>query len=403
MKKLIMHLLAVSIVATLILAGCAALGAPEKENVKVGFSVSLSGVYAVAAESQLNPYLLWAEQVNAQGGIYVPDLGKRLPVEMVYYDDKSSSEDVIRIYEKLITADKVDFLFSPWGSTLHMALVPTIEKYQMPLVGTTAGGDLRRRELGGKYFFWTWPLQDLVAPDVIGLMDTHKSELNKVALIYINDIYCLGFAEQMKPRLTEEGYDLVLYKDYPIGVADMSEVLLEIKSLNPDALVCGAYPGDTILITKQLQEVGLNVKFLYFAIGPGIIGFEDIFGVDAIEGLAMEGPWHPASGGAGSSEFYNGFVDMFGTRPDMVDSPFAWLGCQVMQQAVEKVGLDPDKVRYEIATGTFDTIFGTFSFDGQENLEYHGILQWQGGEIEMVWPKERASADFLFPRPDWPQ
>lgn len=402
MKKLLVILLSVLVMAAVVFGGCAGPKAPAKESVKVGFSVSLSGVYAAAAESQLNPYLLWEEQVNEQGGIYLPDVGNRVPVELVYYDDKSSSEDTIRIYERLITTDKVDFLLSPWGSTLHMALVPTIENYEMPLVGTTAGGDLRRRELGGKYFFWTWPLQDIVAPDAVGLMDMHKNELNKVALIYVNDIYCLGYAEQIAPLLTEGGYDIVLNKDYPIGVADMSEVLLEIKGLNPDALVCGAYPSDTILIAKQLQEVGLNVKFLYFAIGPGIIGFEDIFGADAIEGIAMEGPWHPASGGPGSEEFYNGFVDMFGTRPDMVDSPFAWLGCQIMQQAVERVGLDHEELRNEIATGTFETIFGTFSFDGQENLEYHGILQWQNGQIEMVWPLERASADFLFPKPNWP-
>ncbi|MFC2024591.1 amino acid ABC transporter substrate-binding protein [Chloroflexota bacterium] len=402
MKRFAATMLLASLVPMLIISGCTGQKAPEKEIVKVGFSVSLSGVYAAAAESQLNPYLLWEKQVNEQGGLYLPDLDKRVPVELVYYDDKSSSEDVIRIYERLITVDKVDVLFSPWGSTLHMAMVPTMENYKRPLIGTTAGGDLRRRELEGDYFFWTWPLQDLVAPDVVDLMDTNKNALKKVALIYVNDIYPLGFAEQIRPLLIERGYEIVLDKDYPIGVGDMSEVLLQIKSLNPDALVAGSYPGDTILLTKQLQEVGLNVQFLYFAIGPGIIGFEDIFSPEAIDGLTMEGPWHPDSGGPGSEEFFNGFVDMFGTRPDMVDSPFAWLGCQIQQQAIERVGLDPEKVRDEIATGTFQTIFGTFSFDGQENLNYSGILQWQNGQIEMVWPSTRASADLLFPKPDWP-
>ena len=59
-------------------------------------------------------YELWREQVNAKGGLDVA--GTKRPVEFVQYDDQSNPANAVRVYEKLITADKVDLLLAPWGT-----------------------------------------------------------------------------------------------------------------------------------------------------------------------------------------------------------------------------------------------------------------------------------------------
>ena len=36
-------------------------------------------------------YQMWVDEINADGGIYVEEYGKKLPIEFIQYDDKSTS------------------------------------------------------------------------------------------------------------------------------------------------------------------------------------------------------------------------------------------------------------------------------------------------------------------------
>ena len=85
--------------------------AQADKPLRIGFSMARTGMLANATPSQLNTYELWKEQVNARGGMSVG--GTRRKVEFVTYDDQSKPDQAVRIYEKLITDDKVDLLLAP--------------------------------------------------------------------------------------------------------------------------------------------------------------------------------------------------------------------------------------------------------------------------------------------------
>ena len=62
-----------------------------KDKIVIGTAISLSGPYAPgAAMTQIPNYKMWVEEVNVDGGIYVKEYGKKLPVELIIYDDKSN-------------------------------------------------------------------------------------------------------------------------------------------------------------------------------------------------------------------------------------------------------------------------------------------------------------------------
>jgi branched-chain amino acid transport system substrate-binding protein len=43
-------------------------------------------------------------------------------------------------------------------------------------------------------------------------------------------------------------------------------------------------------------------------------------------------------------------------------------------------------------------------FSGSENTETPSmILQWQKGDLEIIWPESVATAKPLFPKPEWPK
>ena len=101
------------ILAVLVLfgAGTSVANAQRKSEIVIGYSISLTGKFSTEGSDTHRAYQIWAEEVNKQGGISVKELGGKLPVKLVHYDDSSDTNNAIRNYERLITKDEVDLLF----------------------------------------------------------------------------------------------------------------------------------------------------------------------------------------------------------------------------------------------------------------------------------------------------
>jgi len=400
--KLVLVLLSVSLILGLAVAGCGP-KKPEKEVIKIGFSRSLSGWGAPAAAGEQESVILWSEMVNAEGGIYVKEYGKKLPVQLIYYDDKSSPDEVVRIYERLATFDKVDVFFPPSSTEPNIAAIAVCEKYHMPMVAGTCGSS-RGRELGAKYWWSVTPLEYQWMEALSDLLSAHKDEIKTVALLYCHYPFLITCYEDLKARLQKAGFDVVIEKDYPMDVKDLSEVLLNAKNKNVDAVIGHSMPSDAFMIIEQSIGVGLDPKFMYFQIGPGEYAFPQIFGA-AVEGVSGMGTWCGSARFPGSKEFYEAIVKRWGHPPGLLNQTDGWHVCQLMQQAIEKAGtLDREKIREVLATEEFVTIEGPVKLqDGLNTLAVAGVMQWQKGEAQLVWPLDRATAELEFPKPPWPK
>ncbi|MFC2046796.1 ABC transporter substrate-binding protein, partial [Chloroflexota bacterium] len=213
---------------------------------------------------------------------------------------------------------------------------------------------------------------------------------------------CMSF---LMPDLNAEGFDIVVEKEYPIGITDLSDVLLEVKSKKADAFIGLSWPEDTMLMVKQMQEISYDPKFMWYWIGPSYPSYVQAFG-PAIDGTCMVSisAWCRGGPGPGSAEFYDAYTERWGHTPDMVDSSLTWASCEVWEQAIDKAGtLDWEKLTDAIYTETFTTIAGPAKFVGTRNVNAkEGVLQWQKGEIQIVWPPEVATAELMIPKPSWP-
>src|SRR5262245_28588581 len=83
-------------IAALLLALGAICPVAAQEPIKIGFSVSLTGGLASSGKAHLLSKQIWAEQINARGGLL------SRPVKLVYYDDQTNAATVPGIYAKLI-------------------------------------------------------------------------------------------------------------------------------------------------------------------------------------------------------------------------------------------------------------------------------------------------------------
>jgi branched-chain amino acid transport system substrate-binding protein len=115
--------------------------AQNKSEIVFGYSVSLTGRFSTEGSDTHRAYQMWAEDVNKRGGIEVKQFGRKLPVKLVHYDDTSDTNAALRNYERLMSRDQVDGLFSPWGSGINFAITAVTEKNKYPIVLSSAAAD----------------------------------------------------------------------------------------------------------------------------------------------------------------------------------------------------------------------------------------------------------------------
>ena len=99
-------------------------------KIKVGISISLSGRYEIQGRESFEGLLLWTEEVNKSGGIFFKPEGKRIPVELIHYDDRSSAEECSGLVERLIARNGIDVLIGPYSSGLTLAAAPVSERHE---------------------------------------------------------------------------------------------------------------------------------------------------------------------------------------------------------------------------------------------------------------------------------
>lgn len=384
-----------SIVAAAVTLG-PTLARADEPPVRIGYAISRTGPFAAGAQVTQEPnYILWAEQVNAAGGLNVK--GRRRKVELIGHDDRSEVETTVRTYEKLMGSDKVDLILPPWGSGTNFAVAPLATKYGYPMLAPTA---LSRKLIDMKlpFFFSLLQQPDRMMGALVDYLVDRK--VKTVAIIHMDDLFGLENLNALVPLLKAKGIQISTQKSYPLGIKDLSPVLKAIKAQNPDAFIGITYPPDTILASRQAKEIGLAPKVLYLSVGTAFPLYKEVMGASAEDVMGM-GSWNVKTS-PGARAYFDAHVKRFKKEPDRWASGHTWAGLQILQQAVEKVGLDRKALREYIAATEFQTIVGPIRFKGSENASTPGTIgQWQKGEFEVVWPAARATAAPVYPKPPW--
>jgi branched-chain amino acid transport system substrate-binding protein len=392
-----------------VLAGTAAAGAAlslgsldsaraAAQPVKIGYSMPRTGYLGVACPVAFQAYELWRQQVNAKGGLKIAGSDPR-PIEFVTYDDQSEPTQAAQIYEKMITQDNVDLLLGPYGTPFHIALAPVIEKHKFPVVAATALSALLR-DLKVRYMWFSQPLPDAYARTITDFMQS--IDVKTVSMLTLQLPASLETKKYLTPLLPKANISVGVNEEYPPSVTDMTGMLSEVKNAKPDAVLALSYPLDSVLYVSTAREVGATAKMQLMLIGPTEPFFAQKFSKADLEGIMTIGEWSPKqSRWSGAMEFNDAYIAMWKEPPDYLDSVMSYAACQILEQAVAKVGLDHEKIRAAISSNTFDTIKGPIRFDGVVNAtSVPGLLQIQDGNIEIVWPKAIATADFK-PKKPW--
>jgi branched-chain amino acid transport system substrate-binding protein len=389
---------------------------PPKDKIVIGWVHGLSGYLQPQVET-LHVYYKWIiEDYNATGGLYVPEYGRKLPLDYIEYDDESDIEKMLSLTEKLITEDKVDLLFAPCSTAFAYAAFPLYEEYHYPVIAVSFGSDESGQKM--KTGEWQYSFSVLGFPGETGVemtelfqyINSSIAPLNSAGIIYHADQHGTEYSNATNTYLTNAGFQVPVLQSYPPDIADFTPLINTLKDANVDVAIMFGYEGADFI--RKCMALDYNPKLLF--IGPSMetpflvyTAFQ--FTHDDVKGVAFYDGW-PST--AYTTPELAAWAEAHVTRyglPNAYPYPasatfYAALEC--VFQAVEKVGLNREKIAEALRTETFDTIVGETKIRPGYSMQCElagTITQWQGRDMmDVIWPLDAATGDIIYPKPAWP-
>ena len=392
-------LITVAVAVVLTTTG-AALAADE---IVLGAAVSQTGKYAREGKFYVDAYTLTVDAINKAGGIKVG--GKPYKLVLKLYDDQSDPNLCVRLYTRLVTSDKVNFLLGPYSSGITIPASAVAEKYEIPMVqGGGASGKIFDR--GYKYIFGTLPKAELYFKSAIEMATKMSPGIRTAALLYSNEAFDRSVADGARQWLKEVKIDKVYDEEYQPATQDFTSIMAVIKTKNPDLILVAGHEENALNFIRQSQAADLNPRMAVFTVGPPTADFRKTLG-KAAEYVYGITPWLPDMEIGGDTfksarEFDKQFQQRFGYAADYHVASGA-ADVLVYKLAIEKAGsLDAKKVRDALAAIDADTLYGRVKFESTGQIAIDQVvIQIQNGNILPVYAGGKTVGKAIYPAPKW--
>ncbi len=395
----------------------------QGEVIKIGMTISLTGKFSVEGHQALCGVKAVIKWYNDQGGIKLGD--KTYKLQLIYYDDQSSKDQVASLYTKLITDDKVDFLLAPYSSGLTLAALPVAEQNKKLILSHGGASDT----IVSQGYYYIVQVLTPASRYMESAVELIKNEIPdaKVALIFENAPFAQAVKKGAKAKLEEYGIPIVYEADYEKGTSDFSSFIREAKQKGANVLLGGGHYADGKALVSQAHEYQWSLKFLAILVAPAQKKFYDELGEQVVNGVAYPSQWSPHAkftpqaakdegipfAGPTIDEYLQYFKQVC---PDLEAPAYqsAEAGAAIVylveaiKHAYEKYGEqaihDSAKVREAFNDLYIMTFFGPLKIDPQTGKQIaHPMLlmQWQGNSQVIIYPTKYAEKKPLLAPPNW--
>lgn len=389
-------------IAVIAASAVLAFPATAQDTIKIGASVSLSGPFAREGHLLKDGYDLWKDTVNSRGGVNIGQ--KNYKIEIVYYDDESKAPTSARLTEKLISEDKVSFLFGPYSSGIATATAAISERYKIiTLTPMATANSLYER--GYEYIYTPSPLADSGLFPILGLGTELVPKPEKVAIVGPDDLFPNVTGAGAVKKAKELGYEVVYNGKYPKSAVDLSEVANQIKAAAPDMILATGYAQDTIMLFNSFRELKIKPKLLGVAMSIGVDDFRTALGpiANGIMGVDYWVPtltYHDPLFGS-SQQFTKLFQERYGKTPTYHAASGAAAGV-VLQAALEKAGaIETESVSKAMRALNLETFYGNVEFNekGENVRATLNASQIIDNSVKVIYPEQVSDSKPLYPKP----
>ena len=238
---------------SIVLSAATVMAAP---TIKIGALFSITGPPSFLGEPERNSAQMVVDEINKAGGI------KGSKIELVVYDTQGDATKAVQAASRLIKEDKVVAIIGPSTTGDTMAVIPIVEKAQIPMISCAAG--IKITEPVKKWVFKTAQNDSLAVARIYEHLK--KLKINKVAILTVSDSFGSSGREQLKNQSANFGIQVVSDDTYGPKDTDMTAQLTKIRSSQAQVLICwGTNPGPAV-IARNAKQLGLKLP-LYMSHG----------------------------------------------------------------------------------------------------------------------------------------
>ncbi|MBN2124255.1 MAG: ABC transporter substrate-binding protein, partial [Deltaproteobacteria bacterium] len=239
--------------------------AKDRTEIIIGSNLPMTGILAGAGKEQNWSYTNAVADINAKGGIYVKEYGKKLPVKLIIADDESNAGKAGQVVERLIKVNKADMILG--GFAAPFGVIPgciTAEKYQTYYHTTICLVPpwLEKNFKWSTLFFFDLE-QACSVPYQIWEKVPEADRPKKPALLMEDTFDGRAFAGLFRSIAQKFGYQFALDEPLVVGSKDYSAQILKAKKLGVDAILIFTSDSDCITFVRQMKEAKFSVSYLH--------------------------------------------------------------------------------------------------------------------------------------------
>ncbi len=373
------------------------------DTIVLGTAISQTGKYAREGKFYVDAYQMTVDAINKAGGVKVG--GKAYKLELKMYDDQSDPNLCVRLYTRLVTSDKVNFLLGPYSSGITIPASSVAEKYEIPMI-QGGGASEKIFDRGYKYIFGTLPKAEFYFQSAIEAAVKMNPPVKTAALLYSNEAFDRSVAEGTRQWVKEQKVEKVYDEEYQPATQDFTSILAVIKSKNPDLILLAGHVENSLNFIRQAQAADVSPKMWVFTVGPPTADFRKTLGKVADYAYGVT-PWLEDMEVGGeifksAREFGKQFKERFGYEADYHVASGA-ADVLAYKFAIEKANsLDAKKVRDALANLDVETLYGRVKFEPTGQIAMGQVLiQIQEGQVVPVYVAGKFTAKPLYPMPKW--
>lgn len=229
----------------------------NKEPLKFGLAMPLTGSQALFGADQAKAAQWAVQDINAKGGI------EGRPLELVLLDTQADPRMGINAVNRLINVDKVPAFATAWSAVVK-AVAPIANRSKV--LELSVGANSPEIAKLGDYVYTTYPLADV---DVRAQARYARNTLKKesAAVLYIHNDSGVEGARIYRDAFTEAGGKVVAFEAYDAQATDYTGALLKVRAANPDIIHIQGLVSDLPQVVAQIRQLGLKQPVSTYSAG----------------------------------------------------------------------------------------------------------------------------------------
>jgi branched-chain amino acid transport system substrate-binding protein len=376
------------------------------DPIKIGV---IAEAQAIAGASIPQAAQMAADEINAKGGVD----GRQ--IEIIAYDNHSSSADSVRAFQRAVNEDKVNIVIASYISEVVLALEPWASRLKTPFITPGAASNEISKSVHSDYEKNKYTFHGYLTSAALALSvcDAAKDLLvdqkhMKTAVIMSEDAaWTKPLDAGYEECLPKVGLKVLDHVRFSPDTTDFTPIFNKIEGAKPDVIITGiSHVGVQPTVQWKNQQVPIPM------LGISSQATNETFGKDtndASDGVLYQGVSGPDVAVTPKSiPFAEGFKKKFGNYPSYAGYT-SYDEVYYIADAVKRAGsTDADKLVDTLEKTDWEGTIGRIQFYGKQDEFTHSIkygrglitglmLQWQDGKQVSVWPKEVAKGQLKFP------